>query len=67
MGKTIYQIVTYKRNGSMRAHRNVLLETESLNGANEMLLDKYNELFGDEREYASTWEEAVEASERSAR
>lgn len=28
-----------------------------------MLLNKYNELFGDERGYASTWEEAVEASE----
>lgn len=62
MGKTIYQVVAYKQNGSMRAHRNVLLETESLNEANEMLLNKYNELFEGEREYASTWEEAVEAS-----
>lgn len=63
MERTIYQVVMYKQNGSMRAHRNVLLETESLNEANEMLLNKYNELFGDEREYASTWEEAVKASE----
>mgnify|MGYP004651833797 CR=1 FL=1 len=63
MGKTIYQVVMYKQTGSMRAHRNVLLETESLNEANEMLLNKYNELFGDEREYANTWEEAVKASE----
>ena len=53
----------YKQTGSLRAHRNVLLETESLKEANEMLLNKYNELFGDERGYASAWDEAVEASE----
>lgn len=27
-----------------------------------MLLNKYNESFGNERGYASTWDEAVEAS-----
>lgn len=63
MEKTIYQVVMYKQTGSLKAHRNVLLETESLDEANEMLLNKYNELFGDEREYASTWGEAVKASE----
>lgn len=63
MEKTIYQVVMYKQTGSLRAHRSVLLVTESLDEANEMLLKKYNELFGDEREYASTWDEAVEASE----
>lgn len=63
MEKILYQVVMYKQNGSLRAHRNVLLETESLNEANEMLLNKYNELFGDERKYANTWEEAVKASE----
>ena len=63
MGKTIYQVVMYKQNGSLIAHRNVLLEAESLEEANKMLLNLYNELFGEERGYASTWKEAVEASE----
>lgn len=63
MKKTIYQVVMCKQNGSVMAHRNVLLETKPLKEANEMLLNKYNELFGDERGYASTWKEAVEASE----
>lgn len=35
MEKTIYQVVMYKQVGSLRAHRNVLLETESLNEAVE--------------------------------
>ena len=55
MGKTIYQVVMYKQNGSLIAHRNVLLEAESLEEANKMLLNLYNELFGEERGYASTW------------
>ena len=63
MEKAIYQVVMYKQTGSLRAHKEVLFETENLEEANGRILERYNNLFGDEYGYADTWEEAVEASE----
>lgn len=63
MEKTIYQIVWYKQVGSLKAHREVLFETESSEEANGKILERYNDYFGDERGYANTWDEAVKASE----